>query len=620
METKNNSINPKDLLEEAIVYHKAGEYDSAVNFYKKILSREPSNEVANNNLGIIYVTRENYDKAIECFGSILKIYPNNVDAAFNLGKAFMMKEDFINASRSFEKANKLAPRDKEVLKNLAFSYKNSGDFEKALINFRQVLNFDENDASVLYQIAEIYYLTENFERASEFCLKILNRVSEDWKARGLLADSFFYMKKFNEALDIIKKLIEDYPDNLLFREKLADYYLEKGDFSEALYQLETILSKDPGNINYLNRYREIKSQLYKTEEKAFSSELESSYEEKLKLKAKKYFEKEDYNGMIREFTTELINNSNNLFLLKSIARAYCRLENYEEAVKYYDRYLKKEKGDSEITYEYANVLNKLGNFLEAHKFTELAIQKGEINEELLLLQTENLIRLGRVEDAISLLEKNVNKICAAKIYKKLGNLYKILNNNTAAYNIWHKATKLFPENNFFNMLLAQISDEDKNYRLSLKHIKKFLENSPDDFKALNLLARNHLELKKPREAFAVWSDIIDKRPKTDYDIVIKGRILLFTERYEEALKQLELIEDKFKHTPEFMFLRGLAFLMKDDYNSCINLWNKASEIDEDLIRKEFLFISKYFDKTKLKNLLKRWNKYESEIISFRSNI
>jgi tetratricopeptide (TPR) repeat protein len=619
METEKSRQDIKKLLEDALVFHRAGEYDNSVSLYRKILAIDPMNEIANNNLGIIYVMKENYDKAIEHFSKVIKLYPASIDAFFNLGKAFMMKDDYTNASKVLEKANKLAPKDKQILKNLAYSYKCFGDFERALINYRQVLNFDENDTTVMYEIAEIYYLMENYERASEFCLKILNRTPLDWKARGLLGDSFFYLKKFNESIEIMKSLISDYPNSVQFREKLADYYLEMGAFSDALHQYETILSKEPGNINFLNKYREIKDLIYNNGEKSFMAELESSYEEKLKLKAKKFFEKEDYNGLVREFTRELINNSNNLFLLKSIARAYCRLDNYEEASKYYERYLENDKKDFEITYEYATVLNKLSKFMDSKKYAEQVIKGGEVSEDILLLQADNLCNMGMLEEAIANIEKHAHILNSPAIYKKLGNFYKEAGNHTAAYNTWLKATKLFTDNSF-NMLLAKISCQDKNYKQAFKHIKKYTENDTSDFSGLEFLSRVYFNLKKPREAFQVWGEIIEKRPKNDNDIFIKARTLLYSERLDEANKQLDLIESKFGTQVRFKFLKGLAYLMAEDYNRCIEIWEECSNEDEDEFLSEFMFIVRYFDKDKLKNLLKRWSKYENEIISVRSNI
>lgn len=606
--------NLKKLLENAITYHSAGELDSAVNVYKKIISEEPANEIANNNIGIIYVIKENYDKAIEHFSNIIVSQPSSVDTYFNLAEAYMLKDDYLSAISVLEKASRLAPKDIQVLKNLAQCYKSVGDFESSLINYRQLISIESDNIDYMYEISEIYYLMENFERAIEYSMKVLNREKNDWRSKGLLADSFFHLKRYDEAVHMMKDLIEENPDKNALREKLSEYFIEQGKFNDALYQFETILSKEPGNIEYLQKYRELKNYIYENGEKAFLSELEATYEEKLKLKAKKYFEREDYKGIIHEFTKELINNSNNLFLLKSIARAYCRLYEYQDASKYYARYIEKDSKDYEIVYEYSTVLNKLGKFSDSKKLMEEGYS-GKWKDEQLILQADNMNNLGMLEEAINLLERNQHNAEGVNIFIEIGNLYIKLGNNSAAQNVWNKGTKVFPHENILNWKLTELCYNDGSLRQALKYLKKYIESDQNDFEAFLFLAKIHLGLKKPKDAFQVWGEIIEKRPRSDNDILVKSKVLLYTERIEEGIKQLELVQDEYAEDWHYLFISGLSYLMKEEYDECVNIWESSISKDVDKFENEFFFIVKYFDKEKIQNLYKRWNRYEQKTIT-----
>jgi len=55
--------------------------------------------------------------------------------------------------------------------------------------------------------------------------------------------------------------------------------------------------------------------------------------------------------------------------------------------------------------------------------------------------------------------------------------------------------------------------------------------------------------------------------------------------------------------------------MKEEYDECVNIWESSISKDVDKFENEFFFIVKYFDKEKIQNLYKRWNRYEQKTIT-----
>jgi|GEM_PF-5588883 len=608
-----SSYDVKEVLQTAVAFHENGDLENAISNYMRVLSIDSGNEIAGNNLGIIYVIKENYEKAIEFFSNVIRNHPRSIDAYFNLGKAFMLKEDYLGAIRVYEQANKLSPKDSSILKSLAYSYKLTGDFENSLVNYRQVLNFIGDDTEVLYQIAEIYYLMSKYERAVEYSLKILNREPDNWKAKGLLAECYFYLKNYKECLNISKQLVEENPDRLELREKLAEYYLGMGEFEKALLQFESILTVEPTNVYYLNRFREIKKTIYNTNDKNYFQEVESTTEERFRLKAKKFFDKKDYAGLIREFSRELIDHPENLFLLKNIGRAYELRGELEEAIKYYSRYLDKRE-DQDILWKTAKVYNELGRFIDSRKKLERLIKLEVINDDIILLQADNLKNMGIIEEAISLLEKRTTISCGVDIYRRLGEYLMENSNLSAAYTIFSRVVKKFSGQEDIYLDMAKINLEDKNLKRAFKNTRKFVEDRPDDFEGLEFLSRLYIRMRKPKDAYNIWKEIINKRPKNTGDILIKAEVLLFSERLEEALSQLKLIKEEEKDW-KYYFLKGLYELMREEYDRSSEFFETSIEKDRELFENDFFFVVKYFDKEKLNKLVKRWEKYENEIIS-----
>ena len=68
-------------LTKAAVYLKDGEYEKCIKLYNKILSIDPNNLSALNNLGLTYMRLKKYKEAVGYFQKAVELDPN-----FNLAK------------------------------------------------------------------------------------------------------------------------------------------------------------------------------------------------------------------------------------------------------------------------------------------------------------------------------------------------------------------------------------------------------------------------------------------------------------------------------------------------------------------------------------------------------
>ena len=77
----NNEHQFQGDLTKAAVYLKDGEYEKCIKLYNKILSIDPNNLSALNNLGLTYMRLKKYKEAVGYFQKAVELDPN-----FNLAK------------------------------------------------------------------------------------------------------------------------------------------------------------------------------------------------------------------------------------------------------------------------------------------------------------------------------------------------------------------------------------------------------------------------------------------------------------------------------------------------------------------------------------------------------
>ncbi len=102
-----------ELLKEAYQYQVGGDYDMAVELYKRSLNLHPTAE-AYTFLGWTYrylIEKGEYDEALPWLERALhsRRYESYHYPHYNLGRVFTAKEMYIKARHHFEQALKLAP-------------------------------------------------------------------------------------------------------------------------------------------------------------------------------------------------------------------------------------------------------------------------------------------------------------------------------------------------------------------------------------------------------------------------------------------------------------------------------------------------------------------------------
>ena len=102
-----------------------GKYDTAIKFYKKLLSKKPDFYRGYLGLGISYQMKGNYHKAIENMEKYL-IYQEDENVYIAMANIYMAEDKYSGAKDILEKAQVKFPNSKKIRKNLGEIYSKLG--------------------------------------------------------------------------------------------------------------------------------------------------------------------------------------------------------------------------------------------------------------------------------------------------------------------------------------------------------------------------------------------------------------------------------------------------------------------------------------------------------------
>ncbi len=180
-------------------------YDKSIEAYKKLLELYPEDEIANNNLGLLYMTLERWDEAVE--------------------RLLVNKENKARGLQSYT--------------NLANAYTAKGQLEKAVEVLGYYLDNIRESIYVRGGLAQIFVMQGRFDRAQEELEKILS-VNPTFENQYDIRGSVYQMKGELEKAEIeFKKLLETNNPNTHNRGRYSLYklYLMQGRFKEAEEQV-----------------------------------------------------------------------------------------------------------------------------------------------------------------------------------------------------------------------------------------------------------------------------------------------------------------------------------------------------------------------------------------------
>ena len=205
--------------------------EAALNYFEKNIYslKNPSNKILFD-IGNIYKKFKNYNKAIEYYSKVLSRIDNNsstfADILYRRGGAFERMGDYDRADIDLLKSLEIRPDDPYTLNYLAYSWlERNHKIDEAIQMLEKAYIGKENDPYITDSVGWGYYLIGDYLRAEKYLRRAVELMPEDpivndhygdvlWQLNRKLQASYFW-KNVLEFGDTEEKMKKDIQKKLL---------------------------------------------------------------------------------------------------------------------------------------------------------------------------------------------------------------------------------------------------------------------------------------------------------------------------------------------------------------------------------------------------------------------
>jgi Flp pilus assembly protein TadD len=145
-----------DLVHQSSLAYERGDFDGALDILKRAVAANPSDAVAQNNLGQVLVRLNRVPEALPHLAAATELEPSNWSYKFNLARAQGLSGDWAAAVTSYQQADQLFPNDHVTLFNLAQALQKANRSDEAIGVLERVVAAAPGDPSFLLSLGSAY--------------------------------------------------------------------------------------------------------------------------------------------------------------------------------------------------------------------------------------------------------------------------------------------------------------------------------------------------------------------------------------------------------------------------------------------------------------------------------
>ena len=150
-ERSGSPLGPKELMEEALERHKAGDLATAVRLYRRVLEDQPQNAGAWANIGIALKFQGDLQGALQACAKAASLEPNNANAHNNMGIVLAAMGRHEQAVTAHRRALSIEPGFHECWCNLGLALSAMSNPGQAVEAFRRSLAIKPDHTEALVQ-------------------------------------------------------------------------------------------------------------------------------------------------------------------------------------------------------------------------------------------------------------------------------------------------------------------------------------------------------------------------------------------------------------------------------------------------------------------------------------
>ena len=497
-----------NYLNIANVQYQLRDYKSAINSYNKFLSTYTQHWEARESLASSLLANGDFQKAVIEYDAL---YARNM-AGFkdfgNYGLALFETKKYDRAAEILEKAVELNPDNTAAHVSLALSYQELEKNDLALAQYEVVFKQEPALHSIRFDYANLLADMGKDNEALESYKLYIQNYPKDPRAYQNIGIVYKRLNNINETIVNYEKALALQGDtkDIDLKEDLAECYHLKKDYPLALKYYDEVLAVKPSNydvklnkalvLHAMKKYNDaiaLYTDLLKVKDNA---SIQNNLSSALVSQGFVFLNEQNYSLSTNCFERAIQRGTKDSNAYFGLAKSYRACGVNDKATEYYEKAISMSPEKSEYSNEFAdfisatykndvrvNLSNETKNVTEvkismdtAKADDEADIQK---NKDLIAIGDENYkkksydISIKNYQDALKLNPSDEVTLL------KLGNIYKLKNDNKNAVSFYKKAIFVNPNyaDGWFN--LGLIYANDKNLSGAKECFHRVISLDPD---------------------------------------------------------------------------------------------------------------------------------------------
>ena len=246
------SPTPQQAFERALQLQQAGKLLEAEGAYQQVLSLDPANVAALNNLGNLLLVRGRAAEAAPHYRRVLELAPGLAVAHGHLGKALFAIGSFDEAERCYRKACELDPALAEPHADLARLLWRTGRVEQAEPLMRRAVALSPANAEFHNRLGVIAALLGRKEELVQHFRRALDLDPDLAEAHGNLGNALMTLGRLEEAEPTLRRALTLDPGLASAHLNLANVMFSAGRLEEAEAGFRRAAALDPADREALS--------------------------------------------------------------------------------------------------------------------------------------------------------------------------------------------------------------------------------------------------------------------------------------------------------------------------------------------------------------------------------
>jgi tetratricopeptide (TPR) repeat protein len=218
---------------------KQGDYDRAVEAFKRVLALDPTLIEAEVNLGLAYQSLSQYDLAVSHLAKALRERPNLVPINVIVGMDYLKLNSPGKAIPFLEHALKLDPSNRDARDSLSSAYLRQEKYQAAAEELRQIALLDSDKPGAWYTLGHEY-----LDLAARVAYRGARLYQDSAWGHRFLGDLLFQRSRWDDAAQEFNKALAIEPKQHGLHTSLGEVYLRAGKLEEAEKQFHFELQLD----------------------------------------------------------------------------------------------------------------------------------------------------------------------------------------------------------------------------------------------------------------------------------------------------------------------------------------------------------------------------------------